>query len=72
MTTAVLRKELQRYIAKMPERKLIILKPLITEFAEPLYAIDQASPADVKRVERRVKDYYDDPSSFVPLSKLKA
>ena len=71
MTTAVLRKELQGYIAKMPVRKLKILKPLITELAEPLYTIEPANQAERIKVEKRVKDYYKDSSSFVPLSELK-
>ncbi|MCL2139164.1 MAG: DUF1902 domain-containing protein [Treponema sp.] len=62
-------KELQGYIAKMPERKLQILKPLLTEFAEPLYTIEQASPAEIIMVEERMKDYEKDPSCFVPYKK---
>ena len=69
MTTAVLRKELQGYIAKMPEHRLIVLKPLLSELAEPLYTIEPASPAESKRAEKRIKEYYDDPSSFVPFKK---
>ena len=69
MTTAVLRKELQGYIAKMPERKLQIIKPLLTEFAEPLYTIEPASPAERKRAEKRIKEYEKDPSCFVPYKK---
>ncbi|MDR2542292.1 MAG: hypothetical protein LBC80_02440 [Treponema sp.] len=66
MTTAVLRKELQGYIAKMPEHRLVVLKPLLSEMAEPLYTIEPASKAEAKRAEKRIKEYYDDPSSFVP------
>jgi len=50
----------------------MILKPLITEFAELFYTIEPASPEECKKVEKRVKDYHKDPSSFIPLSKLKA
>ncbi|MCL2443652.1 MAG: hypothetical protein FWD13_09365 [Treponema sp.] len=67
MTTAVLRKELQGYIAKMPDRRLRILKPLLSEMAEPLYIIEKASPAETKRSKKRLQEYYDNPSSFVPL-----
>ena len=67
MTTSVLRKELQSYIAKMPERKLRVLKPLLSEMAEPFYIVEKASPAEVKRAEKRVKEFHDDPSSFEPL-----
>ena len=67
MTVATLRKELQGYIAKIPERKLIILKPLITEFAKPIYTIEQANAEETKRAEKRIKEFYKDPSSFEPL-----
>ena len=67
MTTAVLRKELQGYIAKMPERRLRVLKPLLSEMAEPLYIVEKASPAETKKAEKRIKEFHDDPSSFVPL-----
>ena len=66
MTTAVLRKELQGYIAKMPERNLAALKPLLSVLAEPLYTIEPASPAECKRIEKRVKEYHENPASFVP------
>jgi len=69
MTTSVLRKELQGYIAKMPDRRLRVLKPLLSEMAEPLYTIEPATPAEAKRAEKRVKEYYNDPSSFVPFKK---
>ena len=69
MTAIALKKELQGYIAKMPEHKLIVLKPLLSEFAKPNYIIEPASPAESKRAEKRIKEYYNDPSSFVPLKK---
>ena len=71
MATAVLRKELQGYIAKMPERNLVALKQLLSVLAEPLYTIEPASPAECKKVEKRVKDYYKNPSSFVPFDSIK-
>jgi len=67
MTAAVLRKELQGYIAKMPERRLKVLKPLLSEMTEPFYTVEKASPAEAKRAEKRIKEYYNDPSCFVPL-----
>lgn len=67
MTAAVLRKELQGYIAKMPERRLKILKPLLSEMSEPLYTVEKASPTEAKRAEKRIKEFHNDPSSFVPL-----
>lgn len=51
----------------MPERKLRVLKPLLSEMAEPFYIVEKASPAEVKRAEKRVKEFHDDPSSFEPL-----
>ena len=71
MTATVLRKELQGYIAKMPEHRLVVLKPLLSEMAEPLYTIGPATPAESKRAEKRIKEYYDDPSCFVPFKKRK-
>jgi hypothetical protein len=71
MTAAVLRKELQGYIAKIPEHKLIILKPLLSEFAEPLYTIEPASPSECKLAEKHFKEYYEDPSSFISWSEVK-
>ena len=67
MTTAALRKELQGYIAKMPEQKLAVLKPLLSELAKPTYTIEQANPSECKRAEKRFQEYYRNPSSFVPL-----
>jgi len=67
MAATVLRKELQSYIAKMPEQNLVVLKPLIMVLAKPPYTIEPASPSECKRVEKRVKEFYSDPSRFVPL-----
>ena len=67
MTSTVLRKEIQGYIAKMPEHKLVILKPLLSEFAKPNYTIEPASPSECKLAEKHFKEYYENPASFVPL-----
>ena len=67
MTATVLRKELQGYIAKMPEHKLVVLKPLLSEFAKPNYTIEPASPSECKLAEKHFKEYYENPASFVPL-----
>ena len=67
MPTAVLRKELQGYIAKMPEHKLIVLKPLLSELAKSDYTIEAASVSERKLAEKHFKEYEDDPASFVPL-----
>ena len=37
--------------------------------AEPLYTIEPATPEETKRAEKRIKEYYKDPSSFVPFKK---
>ena len=71
MADTALRKEIQSFIKAIPDEKLKILKPLLSEFAKPTYTIEPASPSECKRVEKRMKDYYKDPSSFVPLSKIK-
>jgi hypothetical protein len=74
MTAVALRKELQGYIAKMPDRNLAALKPLLSvlaEPAEPLYTIEPASPAECKKIEKHVKEYHENPASFVPWKKRK-
>ena len=70
MTAAVLRKELQGYIAKMPEHKLVVLKPLLSELAKPNYTIEPASPSECKTAEKHFREYYENPASFVPLESI--
>ena len=69
MTSAALRKKLKGYIETMPEKNLVIIKPLLSALAEPLYTIEQASPEEAKKAEKRFKEYEKDPSSFVPFKK---
>ena len=71
MATTVLRKEIQSYISKIPDRNLAALKPLLSVLAEPPYTIEPASPAECKRIEKRVKEYHEDSSSFVPWKEVK-
>jgi hypothetical protein len=71
METTALRKELHRRIDAMPERSLYALEPLLTILAEPLYTIEPASPEECAMVEARIKDYENDPSSWVPLESIK-
>ena len=71
MTTTVLRKEIQSYISKIPDRNLAALKPLLSVLAEPSYTIEPASPAECKKIEKRVKEYHENPSSFVPWEDVK-
>jgi len=68
MTTAVLRKELQGYIAKMPERRLRVLKPLLLEMAEPQYITEPASKKEISMIKERAKEY---PNNFTPFKKSK-
>ena len=69
MVATALRKKLQGYIETMPEKNLIVLKPLLAAMAEPLYTIEPATPEETKRAEKRIKEYYKDPSSFVPFKR---
>jgi hypothetical protein len=71
MTAAVLRQELQGYIATMPERNLYALKPLLTVLAEPLYTIESATTEEIAMIDERMKDYETKPSSWVPLENIR-
>ena len=71
MTAAVLRQELQGYIATMPERSLYALKPLLTVLAEPLYTIEAATTEEIAMIDERMKDYETDPSSWIPLESVR-
>jgi len=66
MTALALKKELNGYIAKMPVRKLEILKPLLSEMAEPLYTIEPASKKEAAMIEKRAREF---PENFVPFKK---
>jgi hypothetical protein len=68
MTAAVLREELHAYIDDLPDRSLPVLKPLLSFLVEPEYTIEPASPEECAIVEERVREYHENPSSFVPLS----
>ena len=56
------------YIDELPDRSLPALKPLLTLLVEPPYTIEPASPTECAKVEKRVRDYYKDPDSFISLS----
>ena len=73
MTTTVLRKEIHSIIDAMPDRSLPALKPLLTFIAEDYWkpVIEPASPEEIVMVDERMKDYEKDPSSFIPLGKIK-
>jgi hypothetical protein len=61
MTTAALRKKIHGYIDTMPVKNLTVIKPL--------YTIKPATPEETKKAEKRIQEYYKDPSSFVPFKK---
>jgi hypothetical protein len=69
MTDVALRKKLRGYIDTMPVKNLVIIKPLLSALAEPLYTIEPATPEETKRAEKRIREYHRDPSSFVPFKK---
>ena len=69
MTTTTLRKKLHGYIETMPEKNLVIIKPLLSALSEPLYTIEPASPEESKKAEKLFKEYEKDPSSFIPWEK---
>jgi hypothetical protein len=71
MTGAVLRKELHSIIDVIPDRSLPAVKPLLTYLADDYWkpVTEPASPKERAMIEKRVKDYEKDPSSFVPLRK---
>jgi hypothetical protein len=66
MTALALRKELQGYIAKMPERRLKVLKPLLSEMAESLIITEPASKKENAMIEERAKEF---PKNFVKFKK---
>ncbi|MDR1149980.1 MAG: hypothetical protein LBK66_15270 [Spirochaetaceae bacterium] len=72
MTAAVLREELQSYIAAMPERNLSMLRPLLSGLAKPSFTVEPASPEECARIEGRVREYHENPASFVSLKTRKA
>jgi hypothetical protein len=69
MTATVLRKKLHGYIDAMPEKNLVVIGPLLSVLAEPLYTIEPASPEEARKAEKRIREYHKDTSSFVPFKK---
>jgi len=71
MTTAVLRKEIHSIIETMPDRSLPAIKPLLTFIADDYWkpVIEPASPKEAAMIDKRVKEYEKNPSSFVPRRK---
>ncbi len=75
MTAAVSRKELHTYIDTIPERRLTALKPSLADLAtddndywKPV--IEPASPEECARAMERIREYHENPSSFVPLEDI--
>jgi len=64
MTAAVLRKELQGYIADMPERNLHMIKPLLMGLSRPQAIIEEASAEEAAMIDAAMLEYEKDPSSF--------
>ena len=71
MTAAALRKEIHGIIDTMPDRSLPALKPLLAFIADDYWkpVIEPASPEEAAMIDKRVKEYEKDPSSFVPRRK---
>ncbi|MCL2558256.1 MAG: hypothetical protein FWE09_07230 [Treponema sp.] len=64
-----MRKKLRGYIDSMPAKNLVIIKPLLSALAEPLYTVEPATPEESRRAERRIREYRKNPDSFVPFNK---
>jgi len=51
----------------MLKRDLTIIKSLLSVLAKPLYTIEPATPEETKKAEKRIREYYKNPSNFMPL-----
>jgi hypothetical protein len=72
MTIAILRKELQGYIAKMPEYSLYALKPLLSVLANPPYVVETDLTAEEKGIiAAGRKELKEHPEHFVALDTVK-
>ena len=71
MTAVVLRKEIHSIIDGIPDISLPALKPLLTHLSNDFWkpVTEPASAAEAKMIDKRVKEYEKDPSSFVPRKK---
>ena len=71
MTAAVLRKQIHSIIDGIPDRSLSALKPLLAHLAGDYWkpVIEPASPEEAAMIDKRVREYEKDPSSFVPRRK---
>jgi len=72
MNATALRKEIYEYIETIPEYRLEILKPLLAEFAKPLYTIEtDLTEEEIAIIDKGMAEYRADPSSFIPLENIK-
>jgi hypothetical protein len=51
------------------EKNLVVIKPLLSVLAEPLYTIEPATLEETKKAEKRIREYHKALSSFVPFKK---
>jgi hypothetical protein len=67
MTATVLRKEIHSIIDGIPDISLPALKPLLTHLADDYWkpVTEPASAKEAAMIDKRVKEYEKDPSSFV-------
>jgi len=64
MTDAVLRKELQGYIADMPRQNLYMLRPLLSGLSKRQAIIEPASEEEEAMIDAAMAEREKDPASF--------
>ncbi|MCL1813159.1 MAG: hypothetical protein FWG29_06505 [Treponema sp.] len=71
MTATVLREELHTIIDIIPDRSLPAVKPLLTYLADDYWkpVTEPANSKEKAMINKRVKEYEENPSCFVPLKK---
>ena len=69
MTTAVLREEIHTIIDTIPEQSLTAIKPLLNFLSRDYWTpvIEAANSEEIEMINERMKDYENNPSSFVSL-----
>ena len=73
-TTAVLRKKIHAMIDELPDQSLQAIKPLLDYITEDYWkpVIEPASPKEIAMIDKRIKEYEEDPSSFTDWETVKA
>ena len=73
MADVALRKELHALVDAMPEAALLAVKPLLAYLVEDYWkpVIEPASPEEIAMIEEGMREYEQDPSSFVPWEAVK-